>query len=79
MKTKRLFSLLLSFLFVLGYLAAPARAVEAANVEAQLVITRATGRFETSIPAKTIAHLADSFILDSGDVVSYECLLLGTL
>lgn len=73
MKTKRLFSLLLSFLFVLGCLAAPARAVEVSNVEAQLVITRATGRFETSIPAKTIAHLADSFILDSGDVVSYDC------
>lgn len=82
MKTKRLFSLLLSFLFVLGCFTAPAGAIEASDAEAQLVIARATGKFEATISANTILPVGDSFtilpvgdsfILDSGDVASYDC------
>lgn len=73
MKTRRLFCLLLSFLLVTGCLALPAGAVKVSGVEAQLVITRATGKFEKAIPANSIYPVCDSFILDSGDVVSYDC------
>lgn len=73
MKTRRLFSLLLSFLLVVGSLALPAGAAATSELESVAVITRATGRFEKNIPANSIYPVCDSFILDSGDVVSYDC------
>ena len=41
--------------------------------ESEAVITRATGRFEKNIPASSIYPVCDSFILNSGDIVSYDC------
>lgn len=74
MKTRRFFGLLISCLFVLGCLAAPARAVVISDSEVQEVITRATGQFEETIPAQSIMPLgADSVPLDSGEVISYNC------
>lgn len=73
MKTRRFFSFLLSFLLVVGSLALPAGAVVTSEPEPEAVITRATGRFEKTIPANSIYPVCDSFILDSGDVVSYDC------
>lgn len=73
MKTRRLFCLLLSFLFVVGSLAFPAGAVVTSEPESETVITRATGRFEKNIPASSIYPVCDSFILNSGDIVSYDC------
>lgn len=72
MKTRRIFNLLLSSLFVVACLAMPAGAVATFAPEAE-AITRATGQFETSIPANTVAHVGSSFILASGDIVSYSC------
>lgn len=73
MMAKRFSSLLLSCLFVLGCLAAPARAAAVSDSEVETVIMRATGQFETTIPANSIYPVCDSFILDSGDTVSYDC------
>lgn len=74
MKTRRLFSLLLSCLFVLGCFTAPAGAVVISDSETQEIITRATGQFETAIPAHSITPLGvDSVPLDSGEVISYNC------
>lgn len=60
-------------LFVVGSLAMPARAVVTSGSELETVITRATGRFEITIPANSCMTMDDSFILDSGDIVSYDC------
>ena len=76
MRTKRFFSLLLSCLLILGCLTAPAGAAVntvAIENESEEVIARATGQFEKNISANTIYLVRDSFILDSGDVVSYDC------
>lgn len=73
MKTRWFFSLLLSFLLVVGSLALPAGAAVISEPESETVITRATGRFEKNIPASSIYPVCDSFILNSGDVVSYDC------
>lgn len=75
MKAKRLFSLLLSFLLVTGCLALPARAAVASELDPE-VITRATGKFEASISANSIVAVGNSFILDSGDTISYDCIYL---
>lgn len=72
MKTKRFFCLLFSFLLVVGCLAMPTSAAVTSEPESE-VITRATGRFEASIPANSIVTVGDSFILDSRDIVSYDC------
>jgi len=72
-KTRRFFSLLLSFLLVVGSLALPAGAVVTSEPESETVITRATGRFEATFPANTLMNVGDSFILNSGDIVSYDC------
>lgn len=72
MKTRRFFCLLLSLLLAAGCLALPAGAAVASAPEVE-VITRAIGQFEATIPANTIAYLDDSFILASGDIVSYDC------
>lgn len=73
MKTRRFLSLLLSFLLVAGSLALPAGAVVTTEPMEETAITRATGQFEASIPANTLKTVGDSFILDSGDIVSYDC------
>lgn len=73
MKGKRLGCLLLSGLFAVGCLTAPAGAVVTSESVAEAAITRATGQFEVSIPVNTIAHVGDSFILNKDDVVSYDC------
>lgn len=76
MKAKQFFSLLLSYLLVLGCLTAPAGAAVdtvAIENESEEVIARATGRFEKDISANTIYLVCDSFILDSRDIVSYDC------
>lgn len=40
----------------------------------EAALTRATGQFETTIPAQSIAPLgADSVSLSSGGVISYDC------
>ena len=72
-KTRRLFCLLLSFLLVVGSLALPAGASVTSVPESEAVITRATGRFEKNIPASSIYPVCDSSILNSGDIVSYDC------
>lgn len=73
MKGKRLGCLLLSGLLAVGYLTAPAGAIESHEPVAETAITRATGQFEVSIPVNTIAHVGDSFILNKDDVVSFDC------
>ena len=73
-KTKRLFGLLFSCLLVLGCLTVPVGAVTAPDSVAEgATITRATGRFEETIPANCILRVGDSFILGAGDVISYDC------
>lgn len=72
MKIRRLFSLLLSCLLVAGCLAMPAGAVLTPELEAETVITRATGRIDESIPGNTIMTLAE-VSLDSGETVTYNC------
>lgn len=72
MKTKQLFGLLLSCLFVLGYLATPAEAAMTTDTKAETVITRATGRIDESIPGNTIMTLAE-VSLDNGETVTYNC------
>lgn len=72
MKTKRFFSLLLSCLFVLGCLAAPAGAVEASEPAIETIITRATGRIDSSIPGNTILTLGDVSLANK-EVVTYTC------
>lgn len=57
----------------MGILAMPARAVVTSGSTSETVITRATGRFEITIPANSCMTMDDSFILDSGDTVSYDC------
>lgn len=74
MKMRRHFSLFLSCLLVLGCLTAPAGAVVISNPETKEDIARATGQFETAIPAQSIVPLgADSVPLDSGEVIFYDC------
>lgn len=77
MKTRQLFSLLFSLLFsfllVAGSLALPAGAIVTPELAAETAITRATGQFEATIPANTLKTVGNSFILNSGDVVSYDC------
>lgn len=74
MKSRQLFSLLLSCLLILGCLTAPAGAVVVSDFETQEIIIRATGQFETAIPAHSITPLGvDSVPLDSGEVISYNC------
>lgn len=73
MKGKRFAVLLLSGLLTVGCLTAPAGAVVTSEPVAETAITRATGQFEVTIPTNTIAHVGDSFILNSGDIVSFDC------
>ena len=73
MKTRRFFCFLLSFLLVVVGLSLPAGAIMASEPTEETAITRATGRFEATIPENTLKTVGDSFILDSGDVVSYVC------
>lgn len=73
MKSKRYVILVLSFLLVLGCFVAPAGAIVASDSGISGVIMRATGRFETTIPANSILLVGENFILGAGDVVSYEC------
>lgn len=73
MKGKRFAVLLLSGLLTVGCLTAPAGAVVTSEPVAETEITRATGQFEKTIPANSIYPVCDSFILDSGDTVSYDC------
>lgn len=72
MKTRRLFSLLLSCLFILGCLTAPAGAVMTSEADAETVIMRATGRISESISGNALMTLAE-ISLDSGEVVTYNC------
>lgn len=73
MKARRIICLLLSCLLVAGCLAMPAGAVATSAPEMGAVVTRATGRFEITIPANSCMTMEDSFILDSGDIVSFDC------
>lgn len=73
MKGKRFGVLLLSGLLVVGFLTAPAGAVVPPEPAAEVAITRATGQFEATIATNTLYYVCDSFILNSGDVVSYDC------
>lgn len=72
MKTRRFFCLLLSCVLVVGCLTAPAGAAVTSELDSE-AITRATGKFETSILANSIVTVGNSFILDSGDTISYDC------
>lgn len=73
MKTRRIFCLLLSSLLAAGSLVLPIGAVMASESTSEAAITRVTVQFEATIPANTIAHLGDSFSMNSGDIVSYDC------
>lgn len=73
MKGKRFGVLLLSGLLAVWCLTATAGAVVTPEPVAEETIVRATGRFEATIATNTLYYVCDSFILDSGDVVSYDC------
>lgn len=73
MKTRRFFGLLISCLFVLGCLTAPAGAVTAYEPDEEGIIALATGQFEATIPANTVLHIGDSVSLDKGETVTYDC------
>lgn len=73
MKDKRFGILLLSGLLTVGCLTAPAGAVVTSEPPAETAITRATGQFEITIHANSCMTMADSFILNSGDVISFDC------
>lgn len=72
MKTRRIACFLLSCLLVAGCLAMPAGAVVTSTPEAE-IITRATGQFEITIPANSCMTMENSFILNSKDIISYDC------
>lgn len=71
MKFRTVFSLLITCLFALGCLTAPAEATAASNLDTQAII-RATDRIEATISANKIATLGDSVSLDSGEVVTFS-------
>lgn len=72
MKTRHMFSLLLTCLLVLGFLAASAGAVITSGPEGETVIMCATGRIDKSISGKALMTFAE-VSLDSGEIVSYNC------
>lgn len=72
MSAKKFFALLLACMLALGCLAMPAGAIEVPDADTELVM-RATGNFESSVPANSISLVGNSFILNSGDIVSYDC------
>lgn len=71
MKFRKILSLLITCLFALGCLTAPAAATISSNLDTQF-ITRATDRIEATISANKIAVLGDSVSLDSGEVVTFN-------
>lgn len=73
MKDKRFGILLLSGLLAVGCLTTPAGAVVTSESPTETAITRATGQFEITIQANSYMTMADSFILNKDDVVSYDC------
>lgn len=73
MKPNRFFCLLLSCLFVSGCLSVPSSATSSAGAGAATAAAQASRQFESSIPAGTIGHLGDGFLLEAGDTVSYNC------
>ena len=64
-------NLLITCLFALGCLAAPAAATVSSNLDTQ-AITRATDRIEATISANKIAVLGDNVSLDSGELVTFN-------
>lgn len=73
MKGKRFGCLLLSGLLAVGCLTAPAGAIVTSEPATETAIARATGQFEATIAANKIKIVGDSFILNKGDVVSFDC------
>ena len=74
MKTRQLFSLLISCLLAIGCLTTPVGAVVTPEPAAETALTRATGQFEAVIPAHSIVPLgADSVPLTTGEIVTYNC------
>ena len=71
MKFKRFWSILLSCILVLSCIAVPVGAVEAPTNN--MPILRVSGRINQTISANSIASMSDSFSLDVGDIVKYDC------
>lgn len=72
MKARGLLSLLLLCLLVVGCLAMPASAIVTSEPQAG-IIPQATGQFEVTIPANSSVTMENSFILNPGDIASYDC------
>lgn len=71
MVSKKFWALLLSCALVLGCSAVPAGAIEVAD-EA-ISISRASGRINCTIPAKTAQAIDALVYLDKGETVTYDC------
>lgn len=71
MKIKRLWAVLLACMLTLSYAIVP---VCAADIpEDSTPILRVSGRIDQSISANSIVAMEDSFSLEEGDVVSFNC------
>lgn len=68
---KRFLNILLACVLVSSCAIFQASAVE--YPEGRLVISRASGRLDHSIPSKTTMYLGDDFYLDKDEIISYDC------
>lgn len=72
MKTKRVLSLLVVCMLVLGCVTTTAGAIEPYSVDEQPIM-RATRRIDVSIPAKSVMLLDSGISLANGESVTYSC------
>lgn len=71
MRRKRLWSLLLACVLVLGCSAVPVGAIDTADDNAPIL--RVSNRINQSISANSIVAIEDWFYLDVGDTVGFNC------
>lgn len=72
MRTRKVFSLLLALLTLVGSLSMTAAAKEPERQESELTFARATGQFNMEIPANTLASASTSFPLEAGETVTIK-------
>lgn len=70
-KFRKLGAVLLAFIAVFHFTAIPARA--AARSDSGIVVSRAAGRLNCTVPAQTVTPIGSEFSLESGDKVSFDC------
>lgn len=72
MKTRNMFCLFVAGVLMLGCFIVPTRAIQVSDSYTEIMIARATGRIEESIPGKSTLILAE-VSLASNEIVTYRC------